>query len=151
MFELVSKRQREEILGDIESRFGISKNVFEDFFLFKGTKGRIFITSKIPQESLGYYIQTLGQLFCRLDATVKPSTNMIQIFGKFATKNVLELKKEDAQKAISGFDFEIKNSECSDGYVILKYKNFFLGCGLLKNCQVKTMIPKAKRIKVDLL
>ena len=151
MFKIIDKNQREFILSGLEERFGLGQSLFEHFLFFEATKGRVFITSKIPHEALGYYIQTLGQLFCRLDATVKPSTNMIQIFGKHATKNVLELEKTDAQKAITGFDLEIKESNCSDGYVILKYKNFFLGCGLLKNGQVKNMIPKAKRIRVDLL
>ena len=151
MYKILDKNQREAILSDLEERFGLDQNIFEPFLLFEATKGRIFITSKIPHESLNYYIQTLGQLFCRLDATVKPSTNMIQIFGKHATKNVLELEKKDAQNAITGFDLEIKESACSDGYVILKYKNFFLGCGLLKDGKVKNMIPKAKRIRVDLL
>ena len=76
---------------------------------------------------------------------------MIQIFGKYATKNILELTKEQTKTIIEGFDLDIEKSNCSDGYVIFKYKNFFLGCGLLKDGKLKNMIPKAKRIRVDLL
>ena len=201
MYRAVDKNLRDKILGDLEERFGLDKKIFEKFLFFEATKGRIFITSKIPAEALGYYIQTLGQLFCRLDASTKPSTNMIQIFGKFATKNVLSLTKEQTKTIIEGFDLELafslesispnakdagmsrvsarhepalereiyktedskhkteslpcpKETNCNgvtDGYVILKYKNFFLGCGLLKEGKLKNMIPKAKRIRVDLL
>jgi len=151
MYKILDKNQRASILSGLEERFGLDQNLFDPFLLFEATKGRIFITSQIPHEALKYYIQTLGQLFCRLDASTKPSTNMIQIFGKHATKNVLELEKSNAQNAITGFDLETKESNCSDGYVILKYKSFFLGCGLLKEGKLKNMIPKAKRIRVDLL
>jgi len=146
---MMKRREVESLLGHLNERFGFPENIFQDYAFFL-SKDRIFIVSKDLPVLENIKIVTQGFLFARADKTTKPSTNMIQLFGKYATKNIVELEKDEVQILISGEDIE-KQTSCEDGYVILKYKNYNLGCGLLKDGKLKGLIPKGKRMAIDLL
>ena len=88
-------------------------------------------------------------MVARIHGTVKPSTNLLQMFGKLAKRNFLELSREDAIRFIRGEDLDSKEGD--DGYVILKHKGIPLGCGLLKEGHIKNMVPKAKRLDVEFI
>ncbi len=144
---------REEIFAYLEERFGLERGLFKDLEFFERSKGRIFAINK---GSVGFLDKvnpvSFGLLFGRAHGSFKPSSVIIQIFGEHATKNVLELDAEKTKEYIKGSDLEIKNiGNCADGYVILKYKNYPLGVGLLKNNKLKNMLQKGKRANVDML
>ena len=144
---------REQIFSYFEERFGLDRSLFKGLELFERSKGRIFAVNK---DSAGFLDKvkpiSFGLLFGRKNAAIKPTSVIIQIFGRHATKNVLELDKKQTKDYIEGFDLVIENSgNCNEGYVILKYKNFSLGVGLLKNNKLKNMLQKGKRTKVELL
>ena len=79
---------------------------------------------------------------------IKLTTNAVQLFGKYAKKNVFEITKEEKNLFIRGLNL-IKELPTDEGYVILKYDNDYLGIGkyLSKQKLIKNMIPKARRIK----
>ena len=143
---------RKEIFEFFETRFGMDRKEFENLEFFERSKGRIFAMNK---GSVGFLEKanavSFGLLFCRKHGAIKPSSNIIQIFGKHAAKNVLELDAEKTKEYIKGSDLDIKDiGNCTDGYVILKYKNYPLGIGLLKNGKLKNMLQKGKRTKIEL-
>lgn len=154
-----------KILEVLEERFGFPKKIFQEY-KFLQSKDRIYIISK-KLSSIGLNPITQGYLFARINKTIKPSTDMIQVFGKYATKNIIELEREEAKKIIQGLDIELdflserksavskemiyNRNSLTDGYVILRYKNYDLGCGLLKEGRIKNQIPKGKRINVKFL
>lgn len=149
----MSNGEREEILQYLEGRYGISREVFEDYvFIKRGRK--IWIASKdiADKKFSGLNVETFGMLFMRIEKKIKLTTNAAQIFGKFAGKNVIELNRELAEKVARGYDLrenelkEIK-SNAEDGYVILKYNSHVLGIGLKQGNFIKNTIPKARRIK----
>ncbi len=75
----------------------------------------------------------------------KPSTSFLQLFGNLATKNVIELEKEDALKFATRENLQtLQNAET--GYVILKYKGATLGCGFYKEGKIENFFPKQRMI-----
>ncbi len=144
---------KEEIFSYLEERFGIGRKEFGDLEFFERSKGRIFALDKGSVEFLDKVKPiSFGLLFGRKHAAFKPSSVIIQIFGQKATKNILILDKDQTKEYIQGADLEIKDkSDCTDGYVILKYKNYPLGVGLLKENKLKNMLQKGKRTNVEML
>ena len=146
----MKKKEFESLLESLNERFGFPVKIFEDF-AFLLSKERVYIVSKDLPALENVKIVTQGFLFARLDKTTKPSTNMIQLFGKHATKNIVELEKQEVEVLIYGEDIPKETKNTNDGYVILRYKNYNLGCGLLKEGKLTGLIPKGKRMAVDLL
>ena len=145
-------KEKEAVLEFLETRFGIEKSVFSGMEFLDNGKGRVFILGKTAAGfAVKEKIACISLPFVRLEGKIKPTSVMIQSFGKHVKKNVLTLGKQEAKEFTEGFDLTIKNHGCSDGYVILRYKDYSLGCGLLKGNNLKNMLPKAKRMPVEFL
>ncbi|HLD57455.1 MAG TPA: hypothetical protein VJA47_04060 [archaeon] len=143
---------KQEILGYLEERFGLDSGLFGGLEFLEESKGRVFITTKDVAKIVGGVRPvTVGLLFCRLgEHSIKLSSNITQLFGNKATKNIVFLSEVEAKKFIEGEDLEIQKTEATDGYVIVKHKDYPLGVGLLKEGAIKNMLPKAKRIKIEI-
>lgn len=144
-----SEFTREDVLNYLLDRFGIEKAVLGDFSMFSTEKGKIFLGPKsllcAPQAV------SIGLLCFRSDYAIKPTTNLLQIIGKFAKQNFALLSKDQTKDYLYGSDLTLtpdQISNCSDGYILLKYGEFSLGCGLLKKDQLKNTLPKAKRLDI---
>ena len=75
----------------------------------------------------------------------KPSTNFIQLFGHLATKNTIELSREDALKYLQREDLKT-DQDAETGYVILTHKKAVLGIGFYRNKEIENMLPKGGKI-----
>jgi len=138
-----------ELLEYFENRFGLGGTIFSGMNFYAAGKKRIFLSSARPvQENpviVGLAVARIGK-----KGSIKPTTAMIQLFGKYASKNILEISREQAIDYVNGKDLE-NVAGASDGYVIVRYKNYDLGCGLLRNNYLKNMLPKKKRLDVTIL
>jgi len=107
-------------------------------------KRRVYAFKKCPLEvptyHYGLYFGTLEESGIRL------SIEGSFLVGKLAKRNVVELDDEMAKRWMSGGDLELPVR----GYVILKWRNFFLGCGKGNGKVVKNYVPKERRIRGDL-
>jgi NOL1/NOP2/fmu family ribosome biogenesis protein len=137
------------ILKYLRDRFGIPKKIFSDYsFIIKGEKIWIVARDVLEKDLEGLKIESIGLLFGRYferQKRFKPTTNALQIFGKYATKNVVELNEKEKNQYIRGYDLE-KELNLEEGYVIIKFKNDMLGCGLYREGKIKNQIPKARKI-----
>lgn len=141
--------QREMVLGYLEDRFGIDRKHFSDFEFYMASKGRVFLGPKSIPGRLKPV--SVGILVARMSGSVKPSTNLLQLFGSHASRGIVDLSKEQALRYTRGEDLRLTDNKTTDGYVLLKYLDFPLGCGMLKNSIIKNMLPKAKRIEAKFL
>jgi NOL1/NOP2/fmu family ribosome biogenesis protein len=140
-----------EFLGYLEERFGIGKDSFSGFS-FHETPDKIYIMSAdIPQNDLNglRIVQTgivAGRIFDK-GGKFKPTTNFLQIFGKFAVKSIVQLSEKEKEDFVRGLDIENKTAEgVENGYVIVKFGNDVLGCGIYSEGNIKNQIPKARRL-----
>ena len=130
-------------------RFGIEKAVFDGFGIYAGLKGKIYLGPKKLIEKPN--LVTPGVLIARDLKTVKPSTNFIQLFGHLAKKNFVELSKDDAVRFMKGEDLALEKTDAENGYVVVRYENYSLGCGFLEDKNLRNQVPKAKRVEVTYL
>ena len=141
-----------KFLDYLFERFGIPHHVFDEYGFYSASRGRIYIGPKSCPPKLNPV--SMGLLAARSGETFKPSTNLLQLFGGYATKNIVNLGKENALKYAKGEDVEPTSNEqgnASQGYVIVSYIGSAMGCGFLKDSKIKNMIPKAKRIELKFL
>ncbi len=136
-----------KVLDYLEERFGIPRETYDDYGIYQGQKGRVYLGPKnLIQKP---EVSSVGMLMARIDKSIKPTTNFLQLFGDRAERNIIGLSKEQAIAYIKGED--LKAEKGSDGYVILKYGSSVLGCGFLKGGSVLNMLPKAKRQNVKFI
>jgi len=136
-----------KIFEYLEERFGLERDLFKGYRMYLASKGRIYLGPRsfpdMPK------IATIGLLIARVNGSVKPSTNLLQVMGHHVKKNDVELTREQAIAYANGQDIKLEPRQLSslkDGYILLRYLSAPLGCGLLQLGGVKNMLPKAKRL-----
>lgn len=73
---------------------------------------------------------------------MKPTTRLIQLFGREATRSVMDLSDEEFRSLMGGEGIPCP-LEIGDGYVILSLKGHVLGLGLLIRGVVRSQIRKS--------
>ena len=143
------KQTIKEFLGFLEERFGIQKSAFSGFSFYEGPDKIYIFSSEIPSKDLaGFRIVQTGIVGGRIfgdKERFKPTTNLLQIFGKFATRNIVRLKESEKEDFIRGLDID-GEFEAEEGFVIVKFGEAILGCGLYSSGKLKNQIPKARRL-----
>mgnify|MGYP001590632515 FL=1 len=145
--KFLNKKEIEKILNKIKEQFGIKKLDF-DYGILQNKQGKIFLISKdVNKIDLSKLrINELGLYVARLDKGLRLTIEGSQLFGKNATKNVYEVNGEEANSWLQGN--EIDCSKEFNGFVIVKYKDNYLGSGKCKNNKILNFIPKERRIKI---
>jgi len=137
------------VLGYLEERFGLSPDEFKGFGLYMASKGRVYLG---PERAIGSpRIVCVGVTIARLSGAVKPSTNLIQLFGRQMSRNMVALENKEALSYAKGEDLLLpaeRLGHVTPGYVALTYLGIPLGCGLLKDGSIRNMLPKAKRLEL---
>jgi len=147
-----SSQDQKLVLNYLEERFGIKQQLFDGFSFYSASKGRIYLGPKNlidkPKPVTG------GILIARISRYIKPTTIFLQLFGKYVTKNIIKLNKERTVRFTKGENLGLSGNEIQDalnGYVLVTYLDFPLGCGLLKGNQVRNMIPRPKLLDLEFL
>ncbi len=147
MFELAD---RAEVIEMWRSRFGTPDDAFECYrFYRKAQSIWVFSDARLPH--LRY--ETIGLRMISLkDRPWKPTTCALQIFGKYATKNILHLNPEQAKAFMAGESQSVVSDSEPDlglepGYVVVFYRGEVLGCGLYaRDGKLISQLPKERRI-----
>ncbi|HID42881.1 MAG TPA: hypothetical protein EYP30_03755 [Archaeoglobaceae archaeon] len=103
-------------------------------------KKRIYAFKKC---SMDISIKHEGVYFGRLERDgIRLSIEGSFITGKVAKKGIIEVDEENAFRWMKGEEIE------SDivGYIIIKWGNYFLGCGKGNGKRILNFIPKDRRI-----
>lgn len=152
MIAICPDEDKQQTLDYLQRRFGMLPELFADFEFYAGPNGRIILGARRIDDRLSP--DTAGLLIARIGRTVKPSTNLLQLFGKHVSRNLVVLNPQQTALYIKGNDLEVTAAEIGDtteGYVLLKYLSYPLGCGLLQGNHIKNMLPRAKRLEVSRL
>jgi len=136
---------KEFIADYLERQFGVSREEFLSLDLEFEERGkrRVYAFKRCPLEvptyHYGLYFGTLEENGIRL------SIEGSFIVGRMARKSVIELDDGEAMAWMSGQDLELPVR----GYVILKWRDFFLGCGKGNGRIVRNYVPKERRIRIE--
>ncbi len=126
----------EEVRRLLKEQFGIEELPFR---LEERGKGRFYAFTCDFEGShhRGIYFGTLERGGFRL------SIDGAALAGRLATKNVVEVSGEEAERWMRGEDIE---AEGVRGYVLLKWRDFFIGCGRGDGKRIKNFVAKNRRI-----
>jgi NOL1/NOP2/fmu family ribosome biogenesis protein len=70
-----------------------------------------------------------------------------QLLKEQITRNIFEIENEkDLEIWMHGSELNIKTG--MSGFIVIKYKNDFLGCGKASENKIGNFIPKSRRLKV---
>lgn len=155
------------IAREWQARFGIPEEVFSGLTFFK--RGRMvwaFSETMVPP----FVCETVGlRIMSMREHPWKPTTYALQLWGRFATKNIVELddsetrtffagetvqllaERENAahsSRFVSTAQFNIIDS-LETGYVIAAHRGAILGCGLYSRGRLISQLPKERRISGD--
>ncbi len=147
--KIFSQKEKQEIIDKSKKQFGISKikGIFtqkgaERLFLFQGDflpKQIIDLEREIPIERIGIYFGKIQNNKIRL------SIEGVYLLKNQIIKNIFELNKEQAEQWMKGNELNIKTGK--NDFLIMKYKDNFLGCGKASAEKITNFIPKSRRLK----
>jgi NOL1/NOP2/fmu family ribosome biogenesis protein len=134
----------------VKERFGIHPEVFKNYVWFRRQNTWWMVRSSPFLENAGALKISFAGLraFTKIGQFIKPSTRMIQVFGKNATKSRLQIEKEDLMRLLRGETLHIE-SEQENGYLVLSYEGDILGLGLLLKPLVHSQLPRHYKKFID--
>ena len=152
--KIFSLKEKAEIETKLKNQFGIEEipgfiimRGEERLFLYQGSlnpKEIQEIEDVLPVERVGVYFGKFindksGEEFIRL------SIEGSQILSNQITKNIFELNEEQMQEWMKGRELNIKTGKRD--FLIIKYKDNFLGTGKASEEKISNFIPKNRRLK----
>lgn len=124
-------------------RFGIPEAVFQGYRFFSKAQS-VWVCSDFALPNLRY--ESVGMRMMSLkDRPWKPTTSALQIFGRYAKKNVVLLSEEESLAFMAGSSLD-READCQPGYVVVFYRGEVLGCGLYSRGTLVSQIPKDRRV-----
>ena len=143
--KILNKKEIKSILELIKNQWGASADMTYAFL--KTDKGKIYVVnSDISRLELGKLrINSIGLYFAEIrDEGIRLSIEGSQIIGPKSKKSALELNDNEAKEWMRGNDLEMKGD--FSGFLIIKHKEDFLGCGKYANGKILNYIGKARRV-----
>lgn len=149
--KILNKKEKQEIEEKLNNQFGIGKisekiimKGKEKLFLFSGS----FTNEEIKKLEEIIIIEKVGVYFAKIDERTKDirlSIEGSQIFKNQINKNIFEIPKELVEQWMKGQELQIKTGK--KGFLVMKYKNDFLGTGKASVEKISNFIPKIRRLK----
>jgi len=149
ILKILSQKEKQKLIEQLNKQFGIKKipGIItmcgrERLFLFQGNfneKQIRELEQTIPIERVGIYFgkDINGQIRLSIEGT--------QLLKEQITKNIFEFDEKQAEHWMKGNELNIKTEK--NDFLIMKYKDNFLGCGKASAEKITNFIPKSRRLK----
>ncbi len=145
--KFVSSKELKHILAKLDEQFGCGVSWSDGFFWLMSDKDNLYLISRDVEkiDISDLRINSFGLYFGEYkNGELRLSIEGSQIIGPLAKKNVVELSEDQLKVWFKGQDFELSTD--SQGFVILKSNNDFVGCGRVKDFRILNFVPKARRL-----
>ncbi|MFC1801553.1 hypothetical protein ACFLZB_03735 [Nanoarchaeota archaeon] len=142
---ILNTREIKGILKLLDSQFGFSSSL--DYVFLKNDKGKVYIVSRgIGEIDLSKLkINSIGLYFGELKGTeLRLSLEGSQIIGPLAEKNVVSLDEGLLKLYFAGHNLEMDLGS-KNRFVILKFREDFIGCCKYKEGKILNFLPKEHR------
>jgi NOL1/NOP2/fmu family ribosome biogenesis protein len=148
--KILSRKEKEAIIARLQKQFGIKnikgiliKKGREKIFIYQGSLNEKEIKqleSIIPIERVGIYF---GK---DVIEEIRLSIEGVHLLQNQITKNIFELNEKQMLEYMHGNELNLKPGK--KGFVIMKFKDEFLGCGKASAEKISNFIPKSRRLKI---
>ena len=133
-----------KVFQELTRRFGFPEQMFDRWAAVEHAED-VFVATPEAQEFDRLKVVRKGLRLARIFAHgVKPTTNAMQVFGRYATRNVLDLDFQQAQRFVQGEELQLE-AEVEPGFVIVRHDGFAVGVGLYKPGVLKSQVPHSRR------
>ncbi len=149
MLKKLEKEKIELVKKYCFERFGISPIIWKRYSWHSGSKNKIYISNTLELERINP--ESKGICIFRLDKSPKPTTNFLQLFGKYISKNYIEINNKNTIKYCKGEDLILNNKSIIPGFVLITNNKRFLGCGHWNGQLLKNQLPKSKFCNINFL
>ncbi len=151
--QILNGKQAKEIHEELKEHYGFAGKI-EAVFLLSEKKQKIYLfTRDVAEIDLTKFrIDSMGMYFGALyDGKFRFSIEGSQMIGAQCTKNVFELTREEMQQWLKGEKITLneEQKENMEGFVLVKYKNDFLGAGKVAGDMILNYVPKTRYIHAD--
>jgi len=137
----VTKRVRE-----VRERFGIPKDAFAGLRALEDQE-TVFVGTREVMEFDAVRPMRRGIRLARMyPYSLKPTTFGMQVLGRQATRNVIELSDEQAKRLVNGESLNIE-ADAENGFVLLEWQGFIAGVGFYKRPVLKSQIPRFRPVE----
>lgn len=144
---LEDRPTRDEVIGHLVDRYGIDPAALFMYTFWEKGAGKVWafradVPSPVAVEALGIHVLRTRQRHWKL------TTDGAQLFGRWATRNVLTVPPDTAAAFWAGEERRI-DAEVDDGYVIvaqeLTDRPEPLGIGLYLEGELRSIVPKGRQ------
>lgn len=153
---VLNTREKKKIVDDLKEQYGFS-GVIEGSLLTNKEQKIFLITPDIAKISRDQdkelRVDAAGLYIGKREVNgIRLSMEGSQIVGPHAKKHVLEIDEEHLEHWVKGEDFELSEKEQKrtgneEGFFIIKFDNDYMGCGQIKNNNLRSMVSKERRLK----
>lgn len=145
--EVEGRATRREVVDWWHDRFAVPRETFDGYSFWEKGKGKIWILR--GEVSSPIRVEALGMKFLRTrQEHWKPTTNAVQRFGREASRNVLELTREQARRFVRGETQEVE-WDGDWGYLVVTHELAGdpepLGVGLYIHGELQSPVPKGRQ------
>ena len=141
--KILNKKEIKEIQGLIKEQFDVDFE-FSDAVLRDNNDKIYLISNDFKNVELTGRINSMGMYFCKIqNGRIRLSIEGSQIVK--GEKNVIEIEDSEVKKWLMGE--ELKTEKDLKGFVIIKNKDDYLGCGEVKEGRILNYVPKDRRIR----
>ncbi|MCA9932845.1 MAG: RNA methyltransferase [Ardenticatenaceae bacterium] len=141
--------EREPWLSMIGDHYGIDSAQFEPYHLIRWSRKRLYLVNRNHQSVSRPQPDAVGMFFMHIDGKYpKWTTGAAQLFGRYATRQVVDLEPEQAQAYLARQDCGLlaqQTAVCNGtGYALVRYQGIPLGVGVYRARQglLESLFPK---------
>lgn len=146
---ILNSREKKDINRKVIDQWGCEFD--KEMVFLMSNKNKLYIadsgianidTEGMRVDNLGLYVATVD------DKGIRLSIEGSQILGPKAIKNILEVDEAAMRQWFRGNDLQKEKIGSKDvsGFVILKHKDDFIGCGKMTEKGLLNFVPKTRRI-----
>jgi NOL1/NOP2/fmu family ribosome biogenesis protein len=147
----VDRHDRHRLYSYLKTRFGIPVQTFDGYLIFKRKKSWWLLRDTPLLERFSHLkVSIIGmRAFNQIQEFIKPTTRLIQVFGRFATKRVHSIDRGQLDLLRNGNTLP-GPADDQDGYIILSFKDQPLGLGLLIKGTIHSQLPRKDYLYISL-
>lgn len=131
---------------DLAERFGIPADIVEQLSFEWGT-GAIFVgTREVMEFDLVRPMRRGMRLLRVFPHSLKPTTWAMQMLGRHASRNVIDVTEEQAVSLVRGKSLRLE-AAAEDGFVLIRCRGFIVGVGFYRRPMLKSQIPRHRPVE----
>jgi NOL1/NOP2/fmu family ribosome biogenesis protein len=145
--EVAGRPTREAVLDFWAERYGVPRETFADHTFWEKGAGKVWAFAGEADDPSA--VEAMGLTFLRVrQEHWKPTTDAAQRFGRAATRNVVELDPDEAERFLAGED-QTLDWDGDWGYLVAAHAYADavepIGVGLYLHGELRSVVPKGRR------